>query len=36
MEVDAEKLEHAVLALLHLNTFDEKSENGLGRRFSGA
>jgi uncharacterized protein DUF6429 len=25
MEVDAEKLEHAVLALLHLNTFDEKS-----------
>jgi len=25
MEVDAEKLEQAVLALLRLNTFDEKS-----------
>jgi hypothetical protein len=25
MDVDAEKLEQAVLALLHLNTFDEKS-----------
>jgi hypothetical protein len=28
MDVDAEKLEQAVLALLHLNTFDEK----LGKR----
>jgi hypothetical protein len=25
MDVDAEKLEQTVLALLHLNTFDEKS-----------
>jgi hypothetical protein len=25
MDVDAEKLEQAVLAMLHLNTFDEKS-----------
>ena len=25
MDVDSEKLEQAVLALLHLNTFDEKS-----------
>jgi Domain of unknown function (DUF6429) len=25
MDVDTEKLEQAVLALLHLNTFDEKS-----------
>jgi uncharacterized protein DUF6429 len=25
MDVDAKKLQHAVLALLHLNTFDEKA-----------
>jgi hypothetical protein len=29
-------LQQAVLALLHLNTVDEKSGNGLGRRFPGA
>ena len=36
MDADAEKLEQAVLAPLHLNRIDEKSGKGHGRRFPGA
>jgi hypothetical protein len=36
MDVDAEKLEQTVLALLHLNKFDEKSGKRVGKDFPGA
>jgi hypothetical protein len=36
MDVDAAKLEQAVLALLHLNAFDEKPGKRLGKRFPEA
>ena len=36
MEIDEEKLEQAVLALLYLNSFENKSGgNGLGKDFLG-